>query len=83
MRFVHLTEPGRLELNYLWLPTWLGINGAAKDAIEKKINESVVGLPATEENLDLINEKVIDTLLETYPIVGLRDYLEGIKFVQV
>lgn len=83
MRFIHLTEPGRLELNFLWLPTWLGINGAVKDSIEKKINDSVVGLPATDENLDRINDQVIALLVETYPIVGLIDYLEGIKFVQV
>lgn len=83
MRFVHLTSPGKLELNSMWLPTWLGLNAAAAKAVMVKLNSKVAGLPATEENLDKINEMVIEVLAEEYPAVeGLRDYLDGLKFVR-
>ena len=83
MRLIHLTKPGHLEVNFMWLPTWLGINRAVKDVLEQDLNSKVVGIPATEENLDAINEMVLESLLQKYPITGLRDYLEGLKFVQL
>lgn len=85
MRFVHLTAPGTLELNYMWLPTWLGINQSALKAIKEALNTRVLsgGLTATEETLDELNELVINILVEKYGDVhvGLQDYLDGIKFV--
>lgn len=82
MRLVHLTRPGSLELNYLWLPTWIGINVAVTKEIQQAIETKVVGLPATEDNLDRINEWVLDFLVEKFgEVVGLRDYLDGLKFV--
>jgi hypothetical protein len=83
MRLVQLTAPGRVEVNFMWLPTWLGINREAKEAIEKELS-SVVGKPATEEVLDEFNERLLDLLATRYPsIQGLRDYLDGLKFVQI
>lgn len=83
MRLVHLTSQGQLELNYLWLPTWIGMNSATSVTILEQLKSKVVGLPATEENLDTINEMVIEVLAEKYPSVeGLRDYLDGLKFVR-
>jgi hypothetical protein len=84
MRFVHLTAPGTLGLNAMWLPTWIGINKQALEAIEKTLNSKVAGMPATEENLETINDAVIEVLVDKYPtITGLRDYLDGLKFVQI
>lgn len=85
MRFVHLTAPGRLELNYMWLPTWLGINAMALKAINEALESRVksAAIEATEEALDNLNDLVIDVLVEKYGSIhaGLRDYLDGIKFV--
>ena len=84
MRLVHLTAPGRLELNFMWMPTWLGINKAAKETIEAELKSKVAGLPATEENLDVINDLVLDVLAAKYTgIEGLKDYLDGLKFVKL
>jgi hypothetical protein len=83
MRLVQLTTPGRLELNFLWMPTWLGINREAKELIEGELRSKLLGLPATEETLDEINEMVLEVLTTRYPIEGLRDYLDGLKFVRV
>lgn len=85
MRFVHLTTPGRLELNYMWLPTWLGINAVALKAVNEALESRVKseGIIATEEALDDLSDLVIDILVEKYGSThaGLRDYLDGIKFV--
>jgi hypothetical protein len=82
MRLVTMTAPGRLELNFMWLPTWLGINREAVAAVEKEIAPKVVGRAATEEELDAINDEVLDILTTRYPqIEGLRDFLDGLKFV--
>lgn len=84
MRFVQLTSPGQLALNSMWLPTWLGINVEATKAIHEQLASKVVGISATEENLDQINDMVIEVLVEKYPLVdGLRDYLDGLKFVRI
>lgn len=87
MRFVHLTGPGKLELNYMWLPTWLGINTQALKAVEDALKSKILsgGLTATEEHLDELHELVIEVLIEKYGQVheGLSDYLDGIKFVNM
>jgi hypothetical protein len=83
MRVVQLTAPGRLELNTMWLPTWLGINQTAVKDIEREFAPKVVGRAATEEELDKLNDEVLDILTAKYPqIEGLRDYLDGLKFVR-
>jgi hypothetical protein len=66
------------------MPTWLGINKEAKEAIEGALNSSVVGKPATEETLDELNDAVLDLLVVRYPAIeGLRDYLDGLKFIRI
>ena len=83
MRLVHLTAPGRLELNFMWMPTWLGINKDAKEIIEGELRSKVVGMGTTEDELDVINDMVMEVLMTKYPIEGLRDYLDGLKFVRI
>jgi hypothetical protein len=80
MRFVQYTGSGVLELNYMWLPTWLGMNVQFKKDCEGALAEKIKGL--TTEDLDRINALVIDYICEKYPLPGLRDYLDGIKFVE-
>jgi uncharacterized protein YndB with AHSA1/START domain len=83
MRLVVSTEPGIVELAYTWLPTWLGINTAIKQKLEAKLQSEAVGKPMTEEVLQDLHEKVLDFFVEEFPqITGLRDYLDGIKFIQ-
>jgi hypothetical protein len=80
MRFVLLEDNGVLTLNFMWLPTWIGMNASLKKEIEKALSEKFVGRPSTD--LDAMHEEVIDFLVTKFPHAGLRDYLDGIKFVQ-
>jgi hypothetical protein len=83
MRLVQLTAPGRVEVNFMWLPTWLGMNKEVKELIEKEL-ATMVGKEATDELLDETHEKLLTLLEQRYDkIHGLRDYLDGIKFVQL
>lgn len=82
MRLVQLTAPGRVEVNFMWLPTWLGINKEVKEALEREL-APLVGQEATDELLDAVNDKLLALIEQRHPIRGLRDYLDGLKFVQL
>ena len=80
MRAVVATEPGVVELNWLWLPTIIGMNAELKVRLEKKLASKVQGLPLTEGSLDHIHDVVIETLCEEFSYVkGLKEYLQAMK----
>lgn len=82
MRLIVQTGPGIVELNYMWLPTWIGMNTAVKQEIEEAISPLLVGKDMSDENLELAHEAVIDFLDKKYGgLAGLRDYLDALKFV--
>lgn len=82
MRFVERTAPGQLGLNYMWLPTWIGMNAALVAEIETEIAPAILGKPINEETLDLAHTAVLDVLVKRFPEQsGLFDYLDGIKYV--
>jgi len=82
MRFIERTGPGRLELNYMWLPTWVGMNEALIREIEDLLGATIMGQDLTEELLELAHQSVMEILVSKFPaITGLFEYLDGIKFV--
>lgn len=85
MRTVIRTDEGVLELNWQWLPTWLGMNHVFKSDLEKSLQKKIVGKPMTDDVLDEVNGMVIDYIEERFgaDIDGLRDYLDGLKFVSL
>ena len=82
MRTIVLTDPGVLELNYMWLPTWVGMNSRLKQKIEKEIAPLVEGRALTDADLDDVNTAVIALLVRECPLPGVADYLDGLKFIQ-
>lgn len=82
MRLIVMSEPGVTELSWMWLPTFVGMNSALKKEIEEKVSEMLVGKLATDDVLDAAHEKVIELVCEKFPLPGLRDYLDAIKFVE-
>jgi hypothetical protein len=84
MHAVVMTEAGVLELNWTWLPTWIGMNAKLKKEIEDVLKSKVVGLTNSEEDLCKIDEMVFDLVdKKATHVTGLRDYLDGLKFVTV
>lgn len=84
MRLVLRTEPGVIELNWIWLPTWIGMNLQLTRELNEELSKQIVGRELTEETFDDIEELIMSYLDERYPhLEGLRDYLDGLKFVKV
>lgn len=81
MHAVVMTLPGVLELNYSWLPTWIGMNSALKREIEEVLRSEFEGKPV---DLARAHQTVVSFLTTKFPaIVGLEDFLDGLKFVEV
>lgn len=80
-----VTVNGRVvELNYMWLPTWLGQNALFKQQLESDLREQIEGLELTERNLDKIHTMVLNYIVEkNQHVEGLFDYLDGLKFVEL
>lgn len=83
MRLVVATGRGQVELSYMWLPTWIGLNGALKNELEGAVRHQIEGKPLDEETLDMAHEAVMSFLEAKFPIEGLRDYLDALKFVRI
>lgn len=76
-------EPGVLELNFMWLPTFIGMNVRLQAQLKEKLGKAFVGKNIDDESLDEMSKIVVDTLVELYPaITGLREYLEAIKCIK-
>jgi len=82
MRAVVVTGPGKVELSFMWLPTFIGHDTRLKEEIEKQLAPELVGKELTDETLDVAHERVLDIICEKYKITGLRDYIDALKFVE-
>jgi hypothetical protein len=77
-------EAGSIELNYSWLPTWLGINTPLKLEIESALAQRLIGKPMTNETLLEAHDLIVEFLVKRFPnIVGLRDYLDSLKLIEI
>lgn len=84
MLLVERTGPGAVGLNYMWLPTWIGLNAELIRDIEKAVSARVVGRELTEATLKTAHQAVLDYLVGRFPEQeGLFDYLDGIKYIQI
>lgn len=81
MRAIILTDPGVLELNWTWLPTWVGMNQALMQKIEREVTPLVQGKSLTSKELDDVSDQVINLIARECPLGGVRDYLDGLKFI--
>lgn len=82
MRVIVQTGPGELELNYMMLPTFIGMNTLLKKELEAKFKVQFEGQPMTDEFLDRAHDLIIDFLVEKFAALkGLREYLDGVKYI--
>lgn len=83
MRFVIRTSPGVVELNYMWLPTFLGLDPHLKKELEKELAPMLEKQEMTDEVLQAASDHAVDFICKRYAaLTGLRDYLDAVKFVQ-
>lgn len=82
MRLISV-EGNAVEVKYMFLPTFLGLNTVLLQEMEKKIAPMLVGKEATDDVLDAANDAILDFIEARFPdIEGLRDYLDAMKFIQ-
>lgn len=83
MKIVQRTGPGEVGLNYMWLPTWIGMNGALIKDIEQHISSVLLNQPLTDEVLDHAGDAVVQYLSVKFPnLKGIFEYLDGLKYVE-
>jgi len=82
MRAVVAVAPGELELNWTFLPSFIGMNATLKKELEEALKPLIEGQAWTESSLDQAHDAVLDFLEKKFPALrGLRDYLEGLKYI--
>jgi hypothetical protein len=75
-------DGSRLELNFMWLPTFISQNMHVMRELEQEWRRTFSSYPATEENLDVIHDWTIGWLANRFNIPGLITYLSAIKEVK-
>jgi hypothetical protein len=84
MRTVVRTAYGVLELNWMWLPTFIGMNASLKKEMETSVANQFKGRPMSDQTLAEAHKAVCDFLVAKYPsIIGLDRVLDGLKFVEL
>jgi hypothetical protein len=83
---MHLTtyieNEGTLELNWMWLPTFIGMSTILKRQIDEYISPLVIGKEVTEELLSQLDQEIIKYVVKMHPIPGLTGYLEALLGVR-
>jgi hypothetical protein len=82
VRYIAVTGKGEVELRYMWLPTFIGMDPHLSRKIEEKVSPMLIGKEATDTLLEEAHEAVIDLICEHHKIPGLRDFLDALKFVE-
>jgi len=83
MNLVHQKKhkDGRWEVAWMWLPHFLAADLSLHKFIDQKMTEAFKGEMVEENNvqalLERMHQKVLDLILEKYPIPGMRRFLEG------
>jgi len=82
MRAVVVVGPGELELNWTFLPSFIGMNALLKQELEKALKPLIEGQDWTESSLDRAHDLVLDYLTKKFSgLQGLCEYLDALKYV--
>jgi hypothetical protein len=84
------TKDGKWQVAWMWMPHFLAVDGSLHKFVGEKMTEEFKGTmlegdvhnmypPSLTPILQRMHNRVIDLILEKYPINGLRGYLESIK----
>lgn len=80
MKLVIRTRDRELELNWMFLPTFMGMNLQLKRDVEKELAR-YRGRTVTDDLLNEMHEFVLGYLLSKYPLPGLEGYLRALEGV--
>jgi hypothetical protein len=84
IRLVVRDGPGAVALNYMWLPTWMGMNRALLGELSAELGPMLQGKALTDDVLDQAHAELVRVLERRYSsIVGLGDFLDGTKSLEL
>ena len=86
-------KEGKWEVAWMWLPHFLASDKSLHKWVAEKMTKEFKGTmlegdvhnmypPSMTPILKRMHDRVIELLIEKYPIPGLRGYLEAIVYVQ-
>jgi hypothetical protein len=82
MRAIVSIVPGEIELNWTFLPSFIGLNSSLKKEIEDALRADLEGMEWTEATLDKAHGLVVDYLVKKFSAIsGLREYLDSLRFI--
>jgi hypothetical protein len=82
MRAVVATESGVLEVNWMWLPTFLGMNATLKAELEKELVSKIQGRELNDSALDAAHDLVVTFLEKKFSAIhGMDSYLDALKYI--
>lgn len=83
MRAIIDVGKGTVELNYMWLPTFIGMNAVLKQQMEKDLQAELRGVQLDDAGLDRAHDLIVDYVVKKFPhIKGLDLYLDALKFLE-
>lgn len=82
MRVVHVASDGQLELNWMWLPTFIGQNFVLLEELRQAVLEKFRGLALDDGVVWQIHYFALDWLVQKLNIPGLERYLGALAEVQ-
>lgn len=84
MRLVVATDPGTVEINYTWLPTWIGLNAQLLRRMADRIRPFARDRVLDDATLEALETSLIRMLCEEFPHVkGLDALLRGVCHVSI
>lgn len=84
MRTVVPVDRGVVELNWTWLPTFIGMDSAVRRDLQAQVAGLFEGKELTDSLLQDAHCFVVGFLCSKYPdIKGLDRYLDALKFVEL
>jgi hypothetical protein len=75
-------EPNVVDLNFMWLPTFIGQNVVMLKELKKEIELEFKGQLLTEETLWAMHHAVIRWLEAKFPFEGISKYLHAIEEIK-
>jgi len=84
VRTVVPVDRGVVELNWMWLPTFIGMDSVVRRDLQKQVTGLFEGKDLTDSVLHDAHCFVVDFLCSKYPSVdGLDLYLDALKFIEL
>lgn len=84
MRTVVRVDKGVLEVNYMWLPSWIGMNSVLMRELGEHMQSKAVGREFDDDLLDELDLECRSFLCQRFPTIkGLDRYLDGLIHVKL